>query len=356
MKLPITHIAVAAGILFAGATVFSQPEAVTISSAVGYLNFKLEEGSDSIFGLPLRRSVAYSGEVTLVAQLGQSALVGINGFDAASLSAAESYYLRIKSGPLAGEYYLVEQLDEDAVWVSSEGFDLIQAENAQVEIIHAWTLDTLFPPASASTENFPLVVSSGVLPFQRGSQILVQDNASEGINIPAAYQFFLTAEGWRQQGAGFPAAGDFVLHPDAFLIVRQPSGAGLRNFALAGTVETGVLASIISRRSAGRQDNNLSLATAVDLPLSSLQLDSFEESQSQLPFHRRDELFVWEQSGQGINRPPEYSFFRMNGAWYQHTSGLPAADDFMLKAGSAFFIRKAASEDGADVWVRGTGR
>lgn len=326
------------------------------SSAVGYIRFSLEEASDSLFGLPLKHRVAYSGQVTLASPLDQmSAILDIAGFEGAELEANGAYYLRVKNGPLRGEYYLIEHVGESFVVVSAEGFDLSQAEGSTVEIVKAWDLDSVFPPSAAGSEGFPLVLSTGVLPFQRGSQVLVRDSAAEGINIPAAYQFFLTADGWRQQAAGFPAAGDFVLHPDAHIVVRQPAGAGKRDLFLVGTVEAGALASIVSSRSGGRQDNNLSLARAVDLPLSELQLDIFEESPSQLPFHRKDELLVWEQSGSGINRPVEYIFFRMNGVWHQQTAGFPVADAFVLKAGSAFIIRKAASEDSADIWVHEAG-
>jgi uncharacterized protein (TIGR02597 family) len=91
------------------------------------------------------------------------------------------------------------------------------------------------------------------------------------------------------------------------------------------------------------QDTTLAPPRPVKILLEDLEFapGTFEESASNDPIARRDELIVFDNLAVGINKTPSGKYFRTGGQWIQDTTGYPVANQVGIEPSAGLVIRKA---------------
>jgi uncharacterized protein (TIGR02597 family) len=323
---------------------------------VGVVNITIKGNSDTIIAVPLTPNPDYSGKVTSAASGGANAfnlnVTGTTGWAANQF--ANLYYVRMTSGAKNGMYYTITANTTGQVTVDTAGDNLSTiAANDTFKIFKYWTLATLFPPASAGTPANPLTASASTSPLARQTQILITDPNVSGINNAAsAVYYFIASSNWYKGGTN-QIANDVVLYPDNSLIIRQPANITTDiKWASSGSVVLGNLAIPLLTKASGPQDNAIALTRPVDVKFSELNLGgAFMDSASTSPLTRRDQLFVFDNTVPGLNKPVSRIYYRVGGAWLKVVAGgnPVAADSDVIRAGDAFLIRKYQSGTGASV-------
>ena len=349
---------------FAALFAFGAPVAIAqsvVSDPLGFNTIVCLPNSDTIVGVPFRPNGSQQG--TLAA-----APTGTDG-DTATLTLSgnpgftddefkDTHYVKFTSGAMDGHWYAITANTSDTLTVDLNGNNVPgAAADDGVVIAKFWTLDTLFPPADATTDpattGHAIVKSSNVL--NRSTEVLLPDFASQGINLPPNRKFFIEGDpaAWKEVTTGFPAAGSVILWPDTYFIIRNPGLNGnSTKFKISGEVETGKMAIPLSTSATGMQDNFVAIPRAIDVKLTDLGLISsgaFVPSSNTL--NRADELFVYDNSVDLQNRTPSAKYFYYDGAWRKVAAGFPVADDDVIPAGSGILIRKAQSDGSTVFWV-----
>ena len=322
---------------------------------VGYLKTDcLGDGAqsrDTVVSVPFQSHGAFQGQLSSVdLQAGQSTLNFGSTIGAADDFANSPHFVLFKSGAAAGRMFSITSNTATSVVIDtgSETLSGVAAGNI-AQIVPHWTLDTLLPPDTQST----IHESSGVLPTQRASEVLLFDTTSEGILLSPDRVFFVTASGWKQVGEGYPDAGNTVLAPGSGMVIRHAAGAAGTEFISHGVVEEADVATVLRSRSEGPQDNTVSLLRPIPTKLEDLDLESyFTLSASNDAGDRQDELFVFGTTLGTVNTFPTAKYFRTASGWIEDDgSTYPVSNDTEIPAGSAFVIRKASSGGGNQIWV-----
>lgn len=330
------------------------PNALFASGSVcfsqGYVEVDVLAGSDTLVSIPFHRSVEHVGTLDAVpTQSNGEAVLSAAGDDPAWESDAyqDLYFVRFIDGSLQGLCLTVVSNDSNTLTVDDLGADFSGLiAGVKFELIPYWTLETLFP----SAENNGLTASTGKLTFQRKTQILYPNLSGTGINLSVSAVYFFTAnDGWLEDTSGFPGAGNVIIYPDTYIIIRQPSSLADTSITLSGTVDIHPLTTSLATETGSKQDNFVSLNRPIPLTLTESGLASgFVESSGKLSFQRKDELLVFDNSTPAINRSASRVFFMTGGSWVEDTSGFPNADDFEIQPGSAMIIRKALNDGDTD--------
>lgn len=317
------------------------------SDPVGAMTVTINEGSDNFIAIPFTSAPSFQGAVgSLTNTSGDIYSLGLGstfaGADADAL--AGFYYVRFLSGSAEGKYFTILNSSTTSVDVDSLGDDLSGVvAGDSFAIYEYYTLSSLFPPATQDT----LVVSTGNLPFQRGSELLLPNVSGSGLNRAPTFKYYVTSTEWKNT-ADFSNANDIILYPDSFIIIRQKSGAGAKELTLFGSVPMHPSSTYVTQLSIPN-DNYLSYARPVSTTLDQLDFGSeFTDSTGNLPFQRGDELLVW-ANPTGLNPAPNKKFYRVSGEW-RDTADFSVANSFVVEAGSALIIRKKSGTDQSLVW------
>lgn len=308
-----------------------------IAPAMGSMAFDLQPGIDNFVTVPFRASPEFQGTVLNAVDLGSDLfrITAEGGTPFESKDFADLYYVRFLSGSSEGKYFDIVSNNDDQVTFDTGGDNPLSISVGDTfHIVRHWTLAELFPPGVQTALNN----STGNLPFQRGSVVLMPNLAGLGINRAPNQSFFITSTEWRR-ASDFSNADDTSVYPNAFFLVRQRATYASSVFFHSGvaTVEPQVNYLI---QETFAHDNLLTHGRPIPLALSSLELGSeFVDSTGNLPFQRQDTLLVWSDTS-SLNPSPNISFFRVGGQW-RRVSDFSNADDFEIGADEAFIIRKS---------------
>ena len=337
----------------------------TVTTApVGFNKVTCLANSDTIVGVPLR----VQGSITT--KLAAAPVIDPENSDLVTLTlhnnelpafAASSRYLKFNGGAADGRWYDITANTTNTVTIDLNGDTLpaVASDNA-VLIAEYWTLNTLFPPAQATTNplttGHAIVASTTAFPAGRRTEILLPNVTGVGINLSASGTFFIFNGGWRKQGQA--VTSDFGLQqlmPDNYFSIRHPSAVtSSTTFKALGEVELSVFSIPLNTRVEGKQDNFIALLRPVNMTLNGLSLggtSAFVSSTTAFPAGRRDELLVFDNAVAARNKSASATYFYFNGAWRKQGQAVTANfGGDTIPAGVGFLIRKYQTAGGETVF------
>jgi len=259
-------------------------------------------------------------------------------------SQLDTYCVQFKTGSAAGHFYTVTANAVATLTVDWNGETPSVVAGDQFELTPYWTLGTLFPATDAGV-SFTASTSS----LLRNTELLFPDLTSVGINLPAASTYYFFNGAWRKVGQ--PATTSFdstVLTPDSYFLQRNKAAAS--QLTIMGSVVTGPLAAaIIAQGGSTKQDNPIALRFGGTVTLAQSNLvasGAFQASSSSLL--RKDELYVFDNTASGINKPAAATYYFFNGAWRKVGSAatLDFGADAVFTPGTGVILRKAGTGAG----------
>ncbi len=340
----------ASGLLVALAgPVSGRAETSVTTAPAGFVALPAPGHSDTVLSAPLARPTVYVDTVAAVSG-GTVLLAGLPGWTTNQFvrgaDQPETFYLAFSSGAKAGQHFTITANAADTLTLDLAGDTLDEVrEGDAVRIVPYWTFGTLFPNGAGVTATS----SHG----SRPTEILLFNHAAVGTNLaPAAtyYYFAGTNPGWRRVGGGLSTVRDHDIIPnDAFFIFRQNTGAAQRPVVI-GSAPEAPIGTVVSTLAANTAQDNF-LAYAVPQPLSLSQLNlvqsgAFEGTASHGV--RRDELYVFDNAVVAHNKSPSATYYYFTGpnpGWRRVGGGLNTVrdDDIVVRPGSGFIVRKAAT-------------
>ena len=324
---------------------------------VGFVKTSAAPSSDTMIAPQVMRASELSASVSSVTVAGDglTATLALSGttlttdqFKYVVNTQPKTYFALVKSGNMAGAYFVVSSNTTSGLVVNLDGLTLGNADVTSVEVRPFWTLNTLFPPSEA---NVPFVPSTSTTTAGRRTQILIPDNTSTGSNRNPSKVFFYnnTLGDWVTTTAASVKAGDTVIDPAGYVILRNTGGTPpTLSITSSGSVLTDKVDIYLATASNKSNDNYIALPRASDYKLSELGFTdtNFVQSTSKTTGGRRDTLLVLDKTGAGINRAPSKVYFKFGGAWYDSSASATAVDP-TIPAGTALVVRKFTS-DGYD--------
>jgi len=261
----------------------------------------------------------------------------------------DTYYVRVLSGALKGQYFVVTGNTASALTVDAAGMNLASIVTGDTaEIVPFWTLGTLYPSTAAGVA---FIASTSAL--ARQTELLFMDATGTGVNRAPSSTYYYFNGAWRKSGSSVTLSfNNTLVYPDAYFIQRNKAAS--TSLVYVGRVQPGALGTVIQGAST-QNDNFVAVSFPVDIKLQDLGLigNGFSASPSALAI--TDRLLVFDPNQTGNNRAPSASYFYFNGAWRK--SGQPVTNSFntdVVRAGSGFIIRKAANASDA-AWSYTTG-
>lgn len=321
---------------------------VAYSPPVGGFTTTAAANTDTLVSPTLAREAAWRG--TIAGGTGTSITASSDVWSAGQFApGAETYYIRMLSGALSGQYFVITGNTASALTVDAAGLNLSTLVSGDTaEIVPFWTLGTLYPASQAGTA---FIASAS--PVARQTELLFFDGSGSGINRAPSTSYFYLNGAWRRSGAALTTSfNGTVILPDAYFIQRNKAAA--TTLVYVGRVQPGAVGTVIEAKTT-QNDNYVAVSFPVDIPLSQTGLVGNGFSVSASPVAISDRLLVFNPNETGINRAPSTSYFYYNGAWRK--SGSSVAVDFgsdVIRAGSGFIIRKAANGS-SGVWNYATG-
>jgi uncharacterized protein (TIGR02597 family) len=318
---------------------------------VGFVTLTTLSNSDTIFSTPLARPETFRGSVSTLSATTITAN-GTPGFTAgafvyASGTQSNTYYLRFRTGAKAGCYYTVTANTTNTLTLDLAG-DLLTgaAPGDEFALIPYWTLGTVFPANTAGSA----FESSGSVAVRK-TEIFFPDLISVGINLAPTASYYFMNGAWRKFGSSISTAfNDTVLVPDAYVTIRNKSFTGA--VSVMGTVPTKAQTSPIVSYSTNKQDNFIAITFPVpvalrDLGLATSNTLSTAVRSSASVANRIDEVFVFDNTAPGTNKPPAASYYFRAGAWRKF--GASVSQDFgsdLLQPGSGVILRRGVDTAG----------
>jgi uncharacterized protein (TIGR02597 family) len=90
------------------------------------------------------------------------------------------------------------------------------------------------------------------------------------------------------------------------------------------------------------QDTMLAVPRPAPVALADLDLGSaFEESATNAPEDRKDELLVFDNTATGLNKTPVATYFRSGGQWREDAALFPSAETVEIEPSAGLLLRKA---------------
>jgi uncharacterized protein (TIGR02597 family) len=335
---------------------FAQAQSVTTES-VGFNKITCLANSDTIVGVPLRKQGSISTKLTATpsATTGNVTLTLAN----TELPTLAKHFLKFNSGNRDGRWYDILSNTASTVTIDLNGDNLDGVLSGDsVLIAEYWTLDTLFPPAQATTNpattGHAIVASSSVL--SRKTELLLPNLTGQGTNLAPSATYYITSNVWKKFGdTTRPSFGDVILYPDNYFIVRHNSTVTQSTvFKSIGEIEAKNFSIFLSTRASGKQDNFIGLPRPVAVKLVDLGLDETAFVNSPSTLARKDELLVFNNDAAIRNKAPSATYYRLAAGWRKFNDGSTDHNNTTIPAGAGFLIRKAATATGASVLWKNT--
>jgi uncharacterized protein (TIGR02597 family) len=325
-----------------------------MTDAVGFTTTSLLGESDSAISLPFVRAPVFIG--ALQSASGNTITVTgspwtANQFVYNGGTQRNRYYALVgpagSANPKEGHTYPITANGTNTLTVDLGPDNLTGIPaNAQVSIIPNWTLATVFP---ASDQNVSFTPTTSTATYK--TQIRVPDASAAGTNLPYATYYF-SNNAWRLVGDEATDRGDDPLMPDSYFVVRNLNGAPTLPLVTLGGVLLKKLSVPLITRTAGPQDNPVSIVRPLDVSLNATGLNPADGS-----FVAGDELHLFNNTTVGYDKPARVyvqNTSAPNGKW-RLVSPLndPLNDrgNEIIPAGTGFLIRKAPSDGLADFWT-----
>ena len=329
------------------------------TNPVGYNRITCLKNSDTIVGVPFRVQGSIRRAITAVPAIASGGLTATLTISTLPGS-LPSRYLMFTSGTRNGRWYDISSSTTSSATISLNGDTLTGVVAGESVIIaQYWTLDTLFPPAGATTawgagpsfipNGHAIVASAGTSPVTRRTQILLPNNSIPGVNRPSIDIYFINSlvGTWVKAAAGNPSAGGLVIYPDTSLTIRHSNSvSNPTNFRCMGDVVSNVQSIVLSSRplAQGPNDNYIAIPRPVDVTLNGLNLvqsGAFTASASISPVARRDQLFIYDNAVAQLNRAPSAIYYYLVDKWVlAGDSALTSRDNAIVAAGAGIVVRK----------------
>lgn len=365
LSLPLSIFVASSGLLVAQSEMVCDP--------VGFNKIPCPTNSDTIVGVPLRAKGSQKATLSALPDtttLPGSAILSVAGSPGWTVDAyAGTHYVKFTSGAKDGAFYAVTANSADTLTVDLNGDDVSTVlATDTILLAEYWTLDTLFPPADATTswgaapdyapDGHAIVTSTSTSALTRKTQILLPATTSSGINLaPNLICYILSSSEWRIGTGTLPSdaatPGDIKLQPDTYFIIRHPASVSYATVYVAlGEVEMGNVAIPLSTLTAGPQDNFIAILRPINTRLDALNLGgttAFVTSLGTSALQRRDQLLVFDNTVAARNKSPSAIYCYYGGNWRNATGGA-ISDAVVIPGGAGFIIRKYKTSDGATVF------
>lgn len=341
---------------------------VVLSQPLGFNQIPCLANSDTIVGVPFRKEGSRS-TVTSGAPLAVDGQPDQREIPLSSLtltpSALTLHYLKFNNGTHDGRWYDIIDNSATSVTIDLNGdnIDTVASGDAVV-IAEYWTLDTLFPPAEATTDwtedpenpgtwvpnGHAIVASVGTRAFERRTELLFPNTAGSGINRSSIASYFIFNNQWQQVNGDGSNAGSVIIYPDAIKIIRQRAVISHPTlYRCSGEVLATNFSIPLHTQIDGPRDTFVGLPRPVDLTLSELNLwesGAFVQSVGTRAFERRDELLIFDNSNAALNKSSAVSYFHNGTSWLAVGDNATNRDMDIIPAGAGFIIRKHQTAGG----------
>lgn len=337
---------------------------------LGFNKIVCLRNSDTIVGIPFRTQgsprALMAGAPGAVAENPDLAEISLQSITLAP-GTLDRHYLKFDGGPRDGRWYDITANTATSVTIDLNGDTLDGVGDGNPVIItEYWTLDTLFPPAQATTswtenpENPGEMIQNGhaIVAWPNGltrrTELFVPNLTAEGINLAPSATYYITGGVWKKFGDNSqPDFGETILYPDNYFTIRHPLSVTHHTiFRSHGEVMIDNFTVFLSSRASGKQDNFIGIPRPVPVKLKDLGLNDdavFAVSPSVLM--RRDELFVFDNETAIRNKAPSATYYRLASGWRRFGESTINQDETTIQAGTGFFIRKAATPAGGTaIW------
>lgn len=319
------------------ASVFAADVAYT--KPVGGFKISAAATTDTRISPVFSRDAAWVGTIANATATTLTAAGTPNWTVSAFVPGASTYYVRLLSGALRGQYFIVTGSTTDTLTVDNAGMNLTTvAPGDAFEVVPFWTLGTLFPASQAGSA---FIASSSAL--ARQTEVLTYDANQVGINRASSGTYYFLNGAWRKVGSSASTSFDSTLiFPDSYVVQRNKSAA--TSLVQTGRVQPAYLGSVIEATTSVQNDNFVSIAFPIDVTLDQAGLVGTVFAASSSPLAVSDQLLWYDPAATGINLASAATYYYYNGAWRKR--GSSASLNFgstVLKAGSGFIIRKAAN-------------
>ena len=242
--------------------------------------------------------------------------------------------------PKEGSYYTVTANGTNSLTVNLNGDSLgTVAAGTSVSLIPYWTLGTAFPAANAGTS---FIASTSTK--ARGTQILMPNLTSTGINLSAAAVYFFLNGEWVLSTDTANSYNDVILLPSTYFTVRNASTA--TTFTPSGGVYMNRLTIPLDTASNSQQDNAVAVPRPTTVTLNDLGLiasGAFTPSASTKA--RADQLFLYDNTVASINKSASAVYYYYNGAWRSANDSSSDYGTTPIPYGVGITIRKAVTSN-----------
>jgi uncharacterized protein (TIGR02597 family) len=300
----LRQLTLAAGALAVSSSAWAQTAS---TDPVGAIVIPLQGSSDTPVSLPVHRPVALEAIVASMASnvitLQAPATLTASQFVYAVGTQSNTYYVQFLTGQREGMYYTVTANDTGSLTLNLNG-DGAASTAVQpgdiLQVIPYWTLNTLFPAGQGVN------ASPGFTPGQRNSEVFFFNEASVGINLAAATDFYYyngnvnVGAGWREVGQpNGTLQNDTVIYPDNYFIVRNDIPGNTQLVITGGVPMSAYTTPLSTLQSNTAQDIHVSISVPVGLTLAQSGLytgpaGAFAGSSSFSPQARQDELLAFD--------------------------------------------------------------
>lgn len=325
---------------------FSMEVASALTSDVfGSIRLSLPASTDTPVAVPLARPNVWEGRVASVSTMVIN-VTGEPGWTSGAFApAADTYYVRFRSGALIGVVLTVNSNSTNGVTVAGNGLDLSSVTSGDsVEIAPYWTLGTLYPATEAG-QKFTATTNMASLE----TELLFFDESAVGINRKPSFAYYFYNGAWRRTGSPENISfNNTLIYPDSYFIQRNKGTA--TTATINGRVLPGSVGAVLE---GGIVPNDNHVALCHPMPVTLAQSGLVEGGFTPSPSAGKiaDRLLLFDNTESGFNRAPSAVYYYYDGGWRR--VGSPVANDYggtvTIPVGSGFIVRKASSAS-SSVW------
>jgi len=352
--------------LISAAIVYQAPAQNVYTQPVGFYTASCTNNSDSWVVNPFAQIPQFSGTVS--ATPGSSNEITVSGSPSwtanqwatpTSPNGYLPYYVQVVSnvaGTYCGAYYTILANDTAGdLWVGFASSGLASDNDVAgiqpgdyVNIFPFWQLGQVF------TNGQGYVASTTSTPTGRRTQVLFPNLSAAGENPSASQEFYYYNNAWRRFYPSTPATSNFndvVISPDQYVIVRNATNAtDVTTYMGIGQVPTYTLRIPLfaSPPPAPGADNVVGIyRPAVQTLAQSGLSNAVVASTTATPTGRRDQLLVFDNTQQVLNKSASQEFYYYNNGWRRFYPSTPATVDYsqsnIFLVTQGFIVRKTTN-------------
>jgi len=291
----------------------------------GFFKLTAQGASDNLIALPLVRRGVWLGRVTAVGSH-QLTLATANAVKTGATTPGVNswYYAEFVTGALAGLCYPVSGNDGATFTLDTMGDDLtahalgavaVGSAGDLVRIRMGWSVASVFGDGTdlrlAASPAFTGEV------YLAGDHLLIPNNTSQGTEKkPVDVLAHIEGQGWRRRGADDADAGGYALAPWTPVAVRRGQTASA-DVVLVGYAPTEPRVVRLPALAADEEmDFAVTWGAAESQPLGASGLAAVLNASPEA-LAVTDLVLDYASVRRGLARPPEHSFYLLNGHWFE---------------------------------------